>query len=313
MIKYWPNQQNIHLNNAIVELFFEIEKKLVLNNYNKSNQYLYLDILNTRTRTQLLQYVLSEFKTLVLDLIEINLKHETLNKFSNKIEKIFIYKTYEKFIKNFNCTTLKHNKNTILDCENKSLIEYLLTYLIFGSCKINHKIFIFEPNYTPYHQVKILLEHFIIEIGNNITKVIINSLTNTHNINSFLKRSNICNKLYTSNRSIILFTNNLKWQAFIKSYIYEVKSLYNERQQIWIIGQEGILTKYIYISREKESKNLKNIKVIFILWLEIKDLFIPKIEKLIIQIFKYFLYCSINLFSNTIIILVKVMIFYLKV
>ena len=313
MIKYWPNRQSIYLNNAIVELFFETEKKLVLNHDNKSNQYLYLDILSTKTRIQLLQLILNEFKKLILDLIEINLTTKILNKFSNKIEKIFIYKTYEKFLADFSCTKIKYTKRNTFKCENQSLIEYLLTYIIFGSSKINNKTFIFEPLYTPYNQIKILLEHFIIEIGNSITKIVINSLKNTENVNYFLKINNICNKIYTSNRSIVLFRNNLKWQSFMKSYIYEVKSLYNERQQIWIISNEGIVTKYIYISRKKQAKRLKNIKIIFILWLEIKDLFIPKFEKLTIQIFKYFLYCSINLLSNIVIILVKIMVFYLKV
>lgn len=313
MIKYWPNQQNIQLNNAIVELFFATEKKIVLSNDNKSNQYLYLDILNKNTRTQLLQHVLSEFKKLILDLIEINLTPKVLKKFSNKVEKIFIYRTYDKFVKNFQNINLNRKNNQAVERENDSLIEYLLVYLVFGSSKIDESTFIFEPIYTPYNQITILLEHFIIEIGNSVTKIVINNLKSTLNISTFLKASNICNKLYTSNRSIVLFTNNLKWQAFIKTYIYEVKSFYNERQQIWIIGQEGIITKYIYISRKKRARNLKNIKIVFILWLEMKDLLIPKIEKLIIQIFKYFLYCSINLLSNIVIILVKVMIFYLKV
>lgn len=313
MIKYWPNQQNIHLNNAIVELFFTTEKKIVLRNDNKSNQYLYLDILNKKTRTQLLQYVLNEFKKLILDLIEINLTPRILRKFSNKIETIFISKTYNKFVKNFRYANFNYKENQKFDCENDSLIEYLLIYLIFGSSKTDEATFIFEPIYTPYNQIAILLENFIIEISNSVTKIIVNNLASTASINSFLKQSNICNKLYTSNRSIVLFTNNLKWQAFIKTYIYEVKSFYNERQQIWIISQEGIIAKYIYMSRKKKVRKLRNIKIIFILWLEVKDLLIPKIEKLIIQIFKYFIYCSINLLSNIVIILVKVMIFYLKV
>ena len=98
----------------------------------------------------------------------------------------------------------------------------------------------------------------------------------------------------------------------MKKYIYDIKSFYNERQQVWIISSGGILTKYIYISRTTKIKNLNQIKVIFILWLEIKDLIIPKTEKLIIQIFKYLLYCSINLFSNLILILIKIIVFYLK-
>nr|YP_009394878.1 hypothetical protein [Polysiphonia stricta]ARW63440.1 hypothetical protein [Polysiphonia stricta] len=312
MIKYWPNQQSIHLNNAVVNLFVETEKKLVFKTYNNSNQYLYLDILSTITRTELLEHILSEFKKLVLDLIEINLQLNVLRQMSGKIEKIFINRTYKRFLFRFPYNELKLHRNINVYPDKNSSVEYLLIYFIFGSSYIDKTTFLFEPSYTPYNQVKVLLENFIIEIGNNITSEIINNLKNSTNINNFLRKGNICNKLYASNRSIILFVNNLKWQNFMKKYIYDIKSFYNERQQVWIISSGGILTKYIYISRTTKIKNLNQIKVIFILWLEIKDLIIPKTEKLIIQIFKYLLYCSINLFSNLILILIKIIVFYLK-
>nr|YP_010850547.1 hypothetical protein Ycf55 [Lophurella hookeriana]WGH13339.1 hypothetical protein Ycf55 [Lophurella hookeriana] len=310
-IKYWPNKPSINLNNAVVNLFIETEKKLMSKTNNKSHQYLYLDVLNTITRNQLLKSVLHEFKELILDIIEINLNNTMIIKLHKKIRALFIDRVSNIFL-----LKLKYNHN--IDHHNKfsdnnnNLIDYLLIYLIFGSSYVENNVFLFATLYTPYNHVKTLLENFIIQIGNIIIKQLIYNLNNSPNINKFLKQQSICNKLYTSNRSIILFLNNLKWQDLIQSYVYDIKSFYNERQKVWIISSKGIITKYIYLSKEKKIQSLNQIKIIFIFWLETKDLIIPKTEKFIVQIAKYFLYCSINLFSNLILILIRIIVFYLN-
>nr|WGH12747.1 hypothetical protein Ycf55 [Echinothamnion sp.] len=311
IIQYWPNKPSINLNNQVVNLFIETEKKLMLKTNNKSHQYLYLDILNTATRNILLRSTLNQFKELILDIIEINLNNKMIVKLNKKIAAIFINRVSNEFL-----LTLKDyptiDKNDKFNETHKNLTDYLLIYLIFGSSYIENNIFLFETLYTPYNHVKILLENFIIQIGNIIIKKLIYSLKTSPNIHKFLKQKNICNKLYTSNRSIILFLNNLKWQNIIQLYIYDIKSFYNERQKVWIISSEGIITKYIYLSQESKVQKFNQINILFIFWLETKDLLIPKTEKFIVQIAKYFLYSSINLFSNLILILIRIIVFYLN-
>nr|ARW69856.1 hypothetical protein [Polysiphonia teges] len=310
MIRYWPTQQSIYLNNTIVDLFVETEKKIVIGTSNQSSQHLYLDIFNTKTRVKLFKQILNEFKKLILDIIEIDLKPQKIKKLRNTINKIFINRVCTRFLLTLNSINTKPSHEIILTEDDEHLTEYLIIYIIFGSSYVEDNIFLFESFYTPYNHVKILLENFIIQTCNYTVKELISDLKSSPNINKFLKTKNICNKLYTSNRSIILFINNLKLQNLIKYYIYEVKSFYNERQQVWIMSSVGIITKYIYVSRIKKIKKLNQINTIFILWLEIKDLLVPRSEKLIIQVSKYFLYCSINLLSNLILILIKVIVLY---
>nr|YP_010619389.1 hypothetical protein PN189_pgp181 [Xiphosiphonia pinnulata]WAX03402.1 hypothetical protein [Xiphosiphonia pinnulata] len=311
IIKYWPNRQSISLNNAVVDLFIETEKKLMLRTNNQSQHYLYLDILNNITRTKLLQSILSEFKELILDMIEINLDVKMLIQLNKKIVAVFINRVSSNFFFKFKFNDTTFNKSK-LKYDHNNLTDYLLIYLIFGSSYIEDNTFLFETLYTPYNHVKVLLENFIIQIGNIVIKQIIYHLNNSININKFLKKQNICNKLYTSNRSTILFLNNLKWQHLVQSYIYDIKSFYNERQKVWIISSEGTISKYIYLSKGKTIQNLNQIKIIFLFWLELKDLLIPKTERFFIQIAKYFLYCSINLLSNLILILMRIIVFYLN-
>nr|YP_010619196.1 hypothetical protein PNY92_pgp179 [Amplisiphonia pacifica]WAX03209.1 hypothetical protein [Amplisiphonia pacifica] len=311
IIKYWPNRQSINLNNAVVDLFIETEKKLILKTDNQSQQYLYLDILNNITKTKLLQLILSEFKELILDIIEVNLNARILIKLNKKIVEIFIQRVSKNFFTKFNIRISNSHKNRFKHISS-NFTNYLLIYLIFGSSYIEDDIFLFETLYTPYNHVKVLLENFIIHIGNLVIKQLIYNLNNCINIKKFLKKQNICNKLYASNRSIILFLNNLKWQNFVQSYIYDIKSFYNERHKVWIISSEGINSKYIYLSQGEKIQSLNQIKIIFLFWLELKDLLIPKAEKFFIQIAKYFLYCSINLLSNLILILLRIIVFYLN-
>ncbi len=309
-IKYWPNQPSMNLNNAVVELFLATEKKILLKRYNNSNKYLYIDILNILTQNELLQTILYELKELILDIIEINLTAETIITIKNKICIILINRVSTKFL-------LKINKNYLskdfrIKNNNNYLLDYLLIYLIFGGSYIKDNTFLFENMYTPYNHVKILLENFIIETSNIVVKNLIHNLNHSTNINKVLNEQKICNKLYSSKRSVTLFINNLKLQETIDLYIYDVKALYNERKKIYIINSKNIKLKYIYVSKIDIVKELNQIQILFILWLEIKDLIIPKIEKFIIQIIKYFFYCSINLFSNLILIMIRITVLYLN-
>nr|YP_009654291.1 hypothetical protein [Pleurostichidium falkenbergii]QCH39578.1 hypothetical protein [Pleurostichidium falkenbergii] len=311
-LKYWPNETSIKLNNAVVDLFIETEKKLLLKTNNKSNQYLYLDILNINNKNRLLRVILNQFKELVLDIIEINLSSTKVMNFSKKIWEIFIERASKKFLLQLEPEkNIAINKNHLSD-KNNNLIDHLLIYLVFGSKYIQDDIFMFDKLHTPYNHIKILLENFIIIAGDIIMEKIIQYLNDSTNINKFLKKNNLCNKLYISKRSTILFLNNLKWQNLIESQVYATKYFYNERQKVCIISSKGIIKKYIYVSENRRKFRLNRIKIVFLFWLEVKDLIIPKIEKFIVQVAKYFLYCSINLFSNLILILIRIIVFYLN-
>lgn len=308
MIKYWPSQQSIKLNNAIVELFLVTERKFHYHLINQTNHYLYIDILNNKNKYILFKTILNEFKNLLLNLVEINIDQQQLDYLNNKIFIIFIKTTSTQLRLNQS----KKNHNKVIEINNSFLIKELITYLIFGSGTINMNIFSFNPIYTPYKHVQILFENFIIQVANTIIKSTIEELSNFSAINSFLRKDNKFNQIYTSNRSIILFLNNLRLQGIIDSYIYKTRSLYNEREQIWLISSSGIITKYIYMSKIEKLKHLNQVQTIFLFWLEIKDITIPRIEKVIIQIGKYIIYFIVNFFSNLVILLIRIIIFYLS-
>nr|YP_009393436.1 hypothetical protein [Bostrychia simpliciuscula]ARW61998.1 hypothetical protein [Bostrychia simpliciuscula] len=310
MINYWPNKQSVKLNNIIVDLFLETENKLIYNLSNKTNYYLYTDILNNVYKNKLFNIILKELKKLVLDIIELNLNKINLKNLNYQILYIFI----EKICSNFaNTTNTEYNyKNLLVNIKSNILIENLLIYLILGSSYTNKNLFTFDQNYTPYKHVQILFENFIVQVSNIVIQSLLKKIEISSGIDILLNSKQICNKSYTSSRSIILFFNNLKWQSLIDYYLNEPKCIYNERNKVYLISSRGIIIKYIYITRIREIKKLQRIKIFFLLWLEIKDIVIPKIEKLIIQIGQYLIYLSISLFNNITILVIRIIVFYLK-
>lgn len=320
MIKYWPNKQSIDLNHAVVNLFIATKKKFIYNLSNKTNYYLYIDILNNTNKEKLFRITLNELEKLILDLIQSSPSKKELTKLSYKILCNVIKKISKQFLYLINQdkriylykTNVFFNYNNLVYKENHLLINTLLIYLIFGSSIVDEKLFIFNKLYTPHKHVQVLFENFIIQTSNLTIYHIFHQSLSLSQVINFIHNNQISNYSYISTRSIILFFNNLNWQNFIHEYITQPKQIYSSRYQVWLISNEGIITKYIYTYRLKDIKRINKMKTFFLLCLEIKDILIPKIEKIIIIISKYFLYIFINLLGNIIILMIRGIISYLQ-
>nr|QCI08687.1 hypothetical protein [Sphondylothamnion multifidum] len=317
MIKYWPDKPGIKLNNAVVNLFVATHQKLKQNLYNKTYHYLYSDILDDVTKYKLLSTILKELEILILDITELNIDINEINKLQNKILYNFINTSCKAFIKTIqkSCINIneieKHTYRDILIDENL-LIQPLLIYLIFGSSNINNTVFIFNTKKTPTEHVIIIFENFIIQVSNSIIYKILNQFKSIEKITYFLKKNNLCNSNYLSARSIILIMNQLIWQNFLQEYLYQPKAIYSARYQVWLISSKGLITKYIYLLRLDTLLTLSIGKSSILLFIEILDIIIPKIEKLLLNISKYLLYITMNIFGNSILLIIRALINYLN-
>nr|YP_009326596.1 hypothetical protein [Membranoptera platyphylla]AMJ16853.1 hypothetical protein [Membranoptera platyphylla] len=325
MIKYWPNKQSIELNNSIVDLFYNIRKKFIYNLSNQTKHYLYIDILNNLYKKKLFIITIEELEKLILDIVELNLNIKNLKRLNYQILCDFINKTSNIFIKNINKQKYNiyikkqkrrqyiYNNNyySLLAIEHNLLAENLLIYLLFGSSHIDENVFMFNRFYTPYKHVQILLENFILQISNLIINNLCNKFISLPEAIYFLKKNKLCNHSYISTRSIALFFNNLNWQNLIYLYINQPKSIYNARYQVWLMSSRGIITKYIYSSRLKDFNKISKTKIILLFFLEFKDFLIPKTENFLNIIIKYIIYIIINLFSNIIILAIRIIIYYI--
>lgn len=324
MIKYWPTKSSLKLNHCVINLFYTTKTKIKYNLSNQTKHSLYTDMINQLYQKKLLFIILKELENLILDIIELSLTADNIKKLKHKILYDFLNVTLEKFILVFD---LKHknylkkqfqynyffysqsNYYTIIDSENYILIDSLLIYLIFGSSYIDDKIFLFNKFYTPYKHVQILFENFIIQLSNCIIYNISKHFVCLSDMIYFFKLNCLCNSSYISTRSIALFFNNIKWQNFLYKYFDQPKLIYNAYYRIWLFNSKGITNQYIYLSRLNNLQKLSHIQVSFLFILEIKDIIIPKIEKLFITIFQYITYIFINIFNNFFILIIKAILF----
>lgn len=321
MITYWPNKQSIELNNSIVTLFSETKNKLKYNLINRTKYYLYIDILNDQLKTKLLKIILKEFEKLILDIIELNINKNQLQKLNYKLLCDFIYKITNNFLSilhyniNINLKNEQYFKadyKKLIKIEHEILFINLLQYLIFGSISIDKNFFNFNQFYTPYKHVQILFENYIIQISNLSMHYIFKKIKSLTKIIVFLKKYEICYNLYISNRSIALFFNNLQLQNLIYSYIYQTVAIYNSIYRVWLISSKGIITKEIYSIRLQNLNKLSNIQIFILFIIEIKDIVFPKIKKYIMIMIKYIIYIILNLFSNTTILITRLVSSYIQ-
>nr|YP_009399023.1 hypothetical protein [Taenioma perpusillum]ARW68420.1 hypothetical protein [Taenioma perpusillum] len=315
-LEYWPNTSSIQLNHSMIGLFININKKLKNRLQNRTEYYLYIDILNDSYKRRLLTITLKEMEYLILDITETNIRPNYLKKISYKILSDFISRITEMFLFAIN---KKYKRENIKKCyydksfikEQKLIFDSLLIYLIFGSSYINNEIFHFSKFYTPYKHVEILFENFILQISNCIISNIINSFLSVSDLIYFLKSNNICNNEYISIRSVTFFMNNINIQNIIYKYLNKTRLTYNGYHKIWIISSIGIISKKIYLYKINSYKYISNIEILLLFFLEIQDLFLPKIEKYIIMLMKYFTYIIISFFSNFIILIIRTILYYI--
>lgn len=319
MTQYWPYEQSEDLNNQVAFLFASTKKKLYHNLSNITPQYLYIDILDNQNKYLFFLITLEEIELLLLEIIAFNITYKDLKKINyqllcNLTQKITnkIINRYKSikiiFIKN----KINYYKQSLLQFDHQLLLGNLLTYLLFGSKNIDSYLFEFHNQYTPKAHITILLENCIIQITNLVIKSLFDEINSLPEFIMFLNKNNLCDQNYISIRSLISLKNNIIWQNFINEYINTPKIIYNSRYAVWLISTNGLINKYIYTSRIVDIKKLNKSQSLFLLIIEIQDLFIPKIEKIIIILGKIILYIFINVIINSTVFLIKILLHHFK-
>lgn len=316
MTQYWPYEQSEDLNNEVAFLFTSTKKKLYHNLSNITSKYLYLDILDNKNKCIFFLTTLEEIEQLLLEIIDCNITYKDLTKMNYQLLCNLMQKTTKKIFYKFNNTNkiviknINNYNKEILQFDHQLLLGNLLIYLLFGSKKINSYLFEFNNKYTPKAYISILLENCIIQISNLLIKFLFDEMKSLPELLVLLNQFNVCDQNYISIRTLISIKNNIIWQDLINKYINIPKVIYNSRYSVWLISSNGLINKYIYTSRLADIKKLNKSQLLFLLIIEIQDLFIPKIEQIIIVLGKIILYIFINIIINSTIFLIKIILNY---
>nr|YP_009257454.1 hypothetical chloroplast RF55 [Coeloseira compressa]ANH09537.1 hypothetical chloroplast RF55 [Coeloseira compressa] len=313
LLTYWPKYKSFLLNNEVAYLFAETRFKFSSLISKKSNIFLYIDILDDSIKQKLFTIVLNQLEILLLDIVELDLRVKHIELLNYKILYDLIHKIFIQFLKILNVYSSSCNFSLSINgplvsqikSEHNLLLENLLIYLIFGSSQIKKNIYAFDSDRTPHQHVLILLENFVIQTSNLVLGILFDSINSLNDLTKFLTVNRICNLLYLSTRSVASLTNNLMWQAAVYKYIQQPKDIYSNRYRVWLVNNKNLQSQYIYACRFISMQHLHIIQYIFLFFLELQDVFIPKIERSFWIFLKVSAYIFISLIGNSIIFCVR--------
>ena len=301
---YWPNQPSLQLNLEVAQLFIQTYHKFFSKVKNRSNHRLNIDILESSIKRKVFLYTLVELEVIILDIIELDLTSIDVQKLSSKILydliskitiKLYPHKSLKEQLLDLNA---KYSYSKFYFYENHHLAKFLLIYLIFGSSNISNNIFKFNTNRTPVFHVKILFENFIIQISNII---VFNFLENNKNKKDLIfyydKKYSLNNK---SIRAVYNFQNNLFTYHLLNAYLHCPQDIYCGRYKTWLFSSKGLVYKYVSANRYLDYLKLPSRLIISIIYLELQDFIVPKINFLITLFGKLIIYITIEIMSKSI-------------
>ena len=308
---YWPYQQSPNLNKAVAELFIQTYQKFFISLINRANHKIPLDILTPKLKRKLLLHTLVQIEIIILDIIELNLRFEDIEEKSNQIIYDLICKTILKILNKENLhlqsltIDLTSQSNKIFFRENNYLFKSLITYLIFGSKYIKNQVFKFEKVKTPKYHVKILFEHFVIQISNIVILNILEKKSTNSYTSLIINNQTDYNFRNRSIRELSIFQNDLFSYNWTYYYIFYPQNIYCNQYKIWLFSSKGIIYRYIYADRYNEYLTLSPSMISSIIYLELQDFIIPKIKVLITLLGRLIIYISIEFINKSIQILLN--------
>nr|YP_009294314.1 hypothetical protein Palma_122 [Palmaria palmata]AOM67754.1 hypothetical protein Palma_122 [Palmaria palmata] len=308
-ITYWPVFRGIELNNQVSKLFEKLYFKFNSNLSNKTPSILSIDIANVQIKKEIFKIILLELEILVLDITELEVTMDDLLRLNKKILIDLTNKSIiaaQSLLSYPNSPTISNSLNSTLSyksllLEHRLLLQNLILLLVFGSSNIAPEYNSFLKNQVPLKQVEILIDNFVIQLADIVFFNLINSCQSLSQLFDFLKDNNICSENYISARSIATFRNNLLWSQLLSYYIHQPQTVYNNRYQVWLFSINGISCQYVYTSREISFRDLSRLQLVIIIFLEVQDFLLPKIQFFIIFIGKLCTY----IFRNTVRFLIK--------
>lgn len=301
---YWPNKQSVNLNLAVAQLFIQTYQKFFIKLHNRTNQNLAIDILKSSIKTDLFLNTLIELEIIILDIIELNLTIKDIQKLYYQILYDLIQKTTNKFLHCLNVKNQEYTMNIhytyskLFFYENTFISHNLFIYLVFGSDGVQNNIFQFNNLRTPIYHVKSLFENFIIQISNIVVLNMLENYASVHDISNLLITNHLYNKKYKSIRELSNFQNNLLSYSWINLYIYYPQNIYCSQHQLWLFSSKGIIYKYIYINKYINYIQLSTSQMSSIIYLEIQDFIIPKINFFITMLGKLIIYIILEIINK---------------
>lgn len=236
---------------------------------NNKKQHILLELLREDLQKHLLNIVLNEFLSLILDLRKSKLKSFNFIKV-DFLFKVLIINSETQLSKSFPIKIRRINYKLndalwiikLLAIEENYCLEILIYYLVFEDMKN------LDENKFSEKLIRIFIEHLVLKISETITRLFLTQdLLDSCFLKSYPKSNSIFSKIVTH------FRNNLYWSSYFTLILTYPKYVYNNMHPIWIILNKKICYKNIYLLKDMENLKLTNFQSYTLFYLEIVDFF----------------------------------------
>lgn len=265
-------------------IFSKILYKTNFSSKKGNQQLLGIDLLKTEIQKDLLSICVLRVEETFTRLFESDDPKKVMEKKGKILFLSCIKRTCEDFLTkqygyrvSINFTTLKkslYTKNLLVDFE---LIFQVPFYIL-----LDPKSPIFYSLYYPIYSfasesfIEALMDNMILEISNCVIYFSILKFSSVYAFRQTLYRSK-----FLSLRNFERFKNNLSWQLLTKIYIKRPIDLYNNRYKIFVLRTTGIYCRTLYANRSSELGSLSNISLLTLMFIELKDFIISRIDEVI--------------------------------
>lgn len=240
------------------------------------------DLLKDNVKKELLTIVVLRLEELYIKLSQ----HTNPTVLLQKKSKVLFFGCLKKVCEDF--LTKKYGYKVTID--SLELNNSLYTKTLMRDTHIVFKVPFYEllkPNspafrflYYPIYNsssdsfLEALFDNIILEISNCVVYYSLINFSSNNVLRQILYRSK-----FLSLRNLERFKNNLNWQLYIKGNIERPINLYNNRYEIYVLKNTGIVCRVIYANRSKEIETLKNIPLLTIVVVEIGDFVISRFDE----------------------------------
>ena len=207
----------------------------------------------------------------------------------------FLIKEYGYNVK-INANVLKkslYTKNLLTDLE----LLFQIPFYVLKDPQSPIFTLVYYPVYSYASEgfIEALIDNLVLAISNCVVYFTILKFSSIYTFRQTLYKSK-----FLSLRNFERFKNNLIWQLLVKVYIQHPVDVYNNRYEILTLRTSGIYCQTIYTNRSGEMSSLKNISLVTITAIELKDFITSRLDEIIYLIGKGFRFSLTSVFGQVI-------------
>src|SRR6056300_49401 len=255
-------------------IFTQISLKLQLNIINATGSPMLSDCLKKNVKLYLLQEVLTEIKTILINLIYYTDKAEGLNYKVDRVLQLVLIFVQKKMIHQLKFVESNLNYSSSeakwllknLETEDGELIKWVFEQL-FVSIIDNHTL-----DLKQQMLIISILETLILKLTDILTYLLLIELKSNSRI--------VENTFDVDTLFINAQKNNLYWNSYIKTNFLKPKSIYSSIYNLKIFTGNRFCNMLVYFPmlKLKEKKYLSTLQFIVLIYLESIDFLYPKIQ-----------------------------------